>query len=173
LLQDAREPTAPPQRLWDLNQGLPPELQGAVLLGSSFALQWLEQPQRALQLWCEALAPGGVLALAVPCAGSFGLWHQACQRAEVPFTGLQLPQADALISLAGSRLRLRRAERLQFSRPNRGALAFLRQFKAIGAQASRGPRLSRGQLRRLEQHWPAEAAHVGWEVLVIVGQSAP
>ncbi len=173
LLQDAREPTAPPQRLWDLNQGLPPELQGAALLGSSFALQWLEQPQRALQLWCEALAPGGVLALAVPCAGSFGLWHQACQRAGVPFTGLQLPQADALISLAGSRLRLRRAERLQFSRPNRGALAFLRQFKAIGAQASRGPRLSRGQLRRLEQHWPAEAAHVGWEVLVIVGQSAP
>ena len=51
--------------------------------------------------------------------------------------------------------------------------AFLRQIKAIGAQASRGPRLSRGQLRRLEQTWPCEAAQVNWDVLVVVGQRAP
>ena len=75
--------------------------------------------------------------------------------------------------MAGDQLgSLGRKAKLSPQQPLR-ALAFLRQFKAIGAQASRGPRLSRGQLRRLEQHWPAEAAHVGWEVLVIVGQSAP
>lgn len=173
LRQEAHQPQPPPQQLWDLNQGLPPELQGAALLGSSFALQWLEQPQRQVQHWCEALAPGGLLALAVPCAGSFGLWRQACQGAQVPFTGLELPEAEPLLQLAGSRLTLLRAQRLRFSRPNQGALPFLRQFKAIGAQASRGPRLSRGQLRRLEQHWPTASPTFSWEVLVLVARHSP
>jgi malonyl-CoA O-methyltransferase len=114
-----------------------------------------------------------VLALAVPCAGSFGLWRQACQRAQVPFTGLELPAAEPLIQQADARLTLLLAQRLQFSRPNRGALAFLRQFKAIGAQASRGPRLSRSQLRQLEQHWPSQAPSWRWEVLVLVGRQTP
>ena len=173
LRQEAHQPQALPQQLWDLNQGLPAELQGAALLGSSFALQWLEQPQRQLQHWCEALAPGGVLALAVPCAGSFELWRQACQGAQVPFTGLELPEAEPLVQLVGARLTLLRAQRLRFSRPNRGALPFLRQFKAIGAQASRGPRLSRGQLRRLEQHWPTANPTFSWEVLVLVARQSP
>jgi len=173
LHQDTGPTPSPPQRLWDLNNGLPPELQGAALLGSSFALQWLEQPQGQLQLWCNALSPGGVLALAVPCAGSFGLWRQACQRAQVPFTGLELPEAEPLIQQAGARLTLLRAQRLRFSRPNHGALAFLRQFKAIGAQASRGPRLSRSQLRQLEQHWPLQLPSLSWEVLVLVGIHTP
>lgn len=164
---------APTQRLWDLNHGLPPELQGAALLGSSFALQWLEQPQRQLEQWCAALAPGGVLALAVPCAGSFGLWRQACRRAGVPFTGLELPEAEPLIQAVTARLVPLRAQRLRFSRPNHGALPFLRQFKAIGAQASRGPRLSRGQLRQLEQHWPSDGPNLGWEVLVLVARQSP
>ena len=173
LRQECGAGSAPPQHLWDLNGGLPPELQGASLLGSSFALQWLEQPQQQLECWCDALTPGGVLALAVPCAGSFQLWRQACEVAQVPFTGLALPEAEPLMAVVQSRLQLQRAQRLRFSRPNPGALAFLRQFKAIGAQASRAARLSRGQLRQLERHWPSQIPNVGWEVLVLVAQQAP
>jgi len=173
LQQDCGAGAPPPQRLWDLNGGLPADLQGASLLGSSFALQWLEQPQRQLERWCDALAPQGVLALAVPCAGSFDLWRQACGLAQVPFTGLALPEADQLIALVRGRLQLQRLQRLWFSRPNPGALAFLRQFKGIGAQASRAPRLSRGQLRQLERHWPNHIPKLSWEVLVLVARQAP
>ena len=40
----ARNPVAPHQLLWDLNHGLPTQLEGAALLTSSFALQWLADP---------------------------------------------------------------------------------------------------------------------------------
>ncbi|MEX1324782.1 MAG: SAM-dependent methyltransferase, partial [Synechococcaceae cyanobacterium] len=70
-------------RQWDLEQGLPAELSGAALLCSSFALQWLSQPGPRLENWCEWLAPGGWLVLAVPTAASFPQWHRAAARAGV------------------------------------------------------------------------------------------
>ena len=165
----AREP-AMPQLLWDLNKGLPRQLRGAALLASSFTLQWLANPEQRLAEWCEHLAPGGVLLLAVPTAGSFRIWHQAAHRAGVPFSGLALPDADALTAVARGQLRLQRLQRLRFSRPNRGGLALLRQIKAIGAQASPQRRLSAAELRRLLQHWPGPEQALNWEVLLLVGQ---
>ena len=159
-----------PQLLWDLNDGLPRQLRGAALLASSFTLQWLAEPEQRLAEWCEQLAPGGWLVLAVPTSGSFRIWHQAAQAAGVPFSGLVLPEAAALAAVAGERLRLRRLERLHFSRPNHGGLALLRQIKAIGAQASPQRRLSAGELRRLLQHWPDPQQALNWEVLLLIGQ---
>jgi malonyl-CoA O-methyltransferase len=164
-----REPTTP-RLQWDLNQGLPDTLQGAALLASSFALQWLEQPADQLEQWCRALQPGGALALAVPCSGSFAVWAQASEQAGVPHTALELPEASALIAKAERWLKLEQRQQLRFSRANRGALALLREFKAIGAQASRHPRLSPGQLRRLSRHWPGAEAAIVWRVLVLVGR---
>ena len=169
LAEGARlDPQPAPQRHWDLNAGLPAELQGAALLASSFALQWLEHPGQQLQHWCSALQPGGVLLLAVPCAGSFGLWREAAQGAAVPFTGLALPAAEPLVAATTS-LKLQRCEQLRFSRPNHGARAFLQEIKAIGAQASRGRRLSPTELRRLIAHWPGPEQAIVWEVLVLMG----
>lgn len=165
----AHEP-AKPQLLWDLNEGLPPQLHGAALLASSFTLQWLAAPEQRLLEWCDQLKPGGFVLLAVPTAGSFRIWHQAAHRAGVPFSGLALPDADGLAAVASGALRLRRLQRLQFSRPNRGGLALLRQIKAIGAQASPQRRLGAAELRRLLQHWPGPEQALNWEVLLLVGQ---
>ena len=171
LLAQERDLGSPvPQLLWDLNDGLPRQLRGAALLASSFTLQWLAQPEQRLAEWCEHLAPGGWLVLAVPTAGSFRIWHQAAQAAGVPFSGLTMPNAEALAAVAGERLRLRRMDRLHFSRPNRGGLALLRQIKAIGAQASPQRRLSAGELRQLLQHWPGPEQALNWEVLLLIGQ---
>ena len=158
------------QLLWDLNGGLPPQLQGAALLSSSFALQWLEQPERQLAAWCRQLAPGGWLVLAVPTAGSFGIWRRAARTAGVPFSGLELPPAEALEAVARRELRIQQLKRLHFSRPNRGALALLRRIRAIGAQASRQRRLSPAELRRLIAHWPGPEQPILWEVLLLIGQ---
>ncbi len=86
-----------PAQVWDLNGGLPPELAGSALLSSSFALQWLDSPAEQLALWCDALAPHGWLALAVPTAGSFPEWQRAARAARVPYTGLEFPTAGELI----------------------------------------------------------------------------
>ena len=158
------------QLLWDLNRGLPRQLNGAGLLASSFALQWLEQPPQRLQEWCHQLQSGGWLVLAVPTAGSFGIWHTASARADVPFSGLELPDAEQLETIARQELELQKLQRLRFSWPNHGALTFLRQIRAIGAQASRQPHLRPGELRRLMTHWPAADQPLRWEVLLLVGR---
>jgi len=170
LAQELEQGAAVPQLVWDLNQGLPGQLRGAALLASSFTLQWLAEPEQALAAWCDQLAPGGWLVLAVPTAGSFRIWHQAAHQAGVPFSGLALPEAEALATVAGERLQLRRLQRLHFSRPNGGGLALLRQIKAIGAQASPQRRLSAAELRRLLRHWPDAEQALNWEVLLLLGQ---
>ena len=165
----AQNPLAQQQLLWDLNQGLPQGLEDAALLTSSFALQWLDEPALQLGRWCHALRPGGLLALAVPTAGSFRQWHQAAERAGVPCTALPLPDAGALVA-ACDQLEPVRCQRLRFSRPASG-LALLKQMRSIGADAHRGPGVTAGQLRRLLRHWPA--GPTSWEVLLLLGRRRP
>ncbi len=170
LLEQEQPPQRGLQRLWDLNQGLPRELEGAALLASSFALQWLEQPTLQLSRWCKALRPGGALVLAVPCSGSFQIWHHTAERAGVPCSALPLPDPTTLLETAAAPLALHHHQLLRFSRPNRGARAFLHQIKTIGAQASPAARLQPGQLRQLIRHWPGPEHAIVWHVLVLVGQ---
>lgn len=174
----ARNGTGPTLR-WDLNDGLPTRLQGAALLASSFALQWLEAPAAALAQWGGHLAHGGWLLLAVPTAGSFPQWRLAAERAQVPCSALALPSATALeqaVRRAG--LEPMRSQLLRFAnlRPAAGQaaspigpagpLAALRALRAIGADASRlREPLSLGEWRRLLAAWP-EGGQLSWEVWV-------
>jgi malonyl-CoA O-methyltransferase len=162
-----------PSYLWDLNNGLPPELSaGASLLVSSFALQWLRDPLHQLGVWCEALAPQGWLALAVPTDGSFPEWRAAASSARARCTGLPLPSAGAIEASCHERLQLERAERLRFSQPCPDGRSFLRELKAIGANSSPIAALGAGELRRLLQHWPSTGV-VTWDVMLLIGQRAP
>jgi malonyl-CoA O-methyltransferase len=113
---------------------------------------------------------GGWLLLAVPTSGSFPIWKEAALNAAVPCTALVLPEAQPLIATAEAQLELVYQQQLRFSRPNPGGLRFLQQIKAIGAQASRGPQLPAGQLRRLLRHWPGPEQAILWEVLLLIGQ---
>jgi malonyl-CoA O-methyltransferase len=160
-------------RLWDLNDGLPEDLQNASLLASSFALQWLNEPIRTLGLWCRGLASGGWLVLALPTAGSFPQWHRAAEHADVPCTALPLPDAAGLLQAAeASGLSLRHAQRLRFTRHHQGGLPTLRHLQRLGAGASRRSPLTPIQLRRLLAHWPATSP-LTWEVLLLIGQRRP
>lgn len=154
--------------IWDLNGGLPPQLQNAALLLSNFALQWLEQPVDQWRRWCRQLGPGGWIGLAVPTGGSFPSWRTAAAAAGVPCTALALPDAAALVDVAEAELQAPLVQQLRFSRPGHG-LTFLRQLKALGAQAQAGASLSAPDLRRLLRHWP-ESTPLQWEVLLVLGQ---
>jgi malonyl-CoA O-methyltransferase len=157
------------RRLWDLNHGLPAELEGASLLCSCFALQWLEEPAAQLELWCNALAPGGWLALALPTAASFPQWHRAARRAGVPFTGLALPASEPLQAVANRHLELHHQRLLRFSQAGSDGRRFLGSLRAIGAVGSRQPRLGTAELRRLLQHWPSDEG-ITWTVQLLIGR---
>ena len=170
----ARNPLAQPGLLWDLEQGLPPNLQHCALLTSSFTLQWLRHPARTLQLWAQAMAPGGWLALAVPVAGSFPQWHEAAARARIRCTAQPLPSAQELITTASAHLQLPVVQELCFSRPYGSggastAQQFLRRMRRLGAGSSTEAPLSTGQWRQLLAHWPASRL-VSWRVLLLIGQ---
>ena len=167
----ARNPLAPGHGslAWDLNNGLPLALQQAALLTSSFALQWLDEPGVQLEHWCHSLQPGGWLVLAVPTRASFCQWRQAAERAAVPFTALELPDGEELVTHAERHLRLLRCQRLRFSRHHANGLHFLRQIHQLGAGASRHSPLTPPQLRRLLQHWPSPTV-LDWDVLLLLGQ---
>jgi malonyl-CoA O-methyltransferase len=172
LARNGSGPTLP----WNLNQGLPPQLRGAALLTSSFALQWLDAPPEALTLWGEHLAPGGWLLLAVPTAGSFPQWRQAARDAGVACSALALPPAPALLDAAArGGLQTMRRQLLTFS-PQHPAgsppspLAALRALQAIGAGTSReAAPLSPGAWRRLLGAWPP-GGQLSWEVLVLLAR---
>lgn len=156
--------------LWDLDHGLPNNLQGSALLTSSFSLQWLSRPAEALSQWANALAPGGWLVLAVPVDGSFPQWHRAARRAQVPCTAWPLPKAHELLQAAGSVLRLTHQRALVFSRHyGPGGRDFLKQLRRLGAGYSDRPPLRPSQWRQLLHHWPADE-QVSWRILMLIAQ---
>ena len=171
LARNGTGPTLP----WDLNDGLPPQLEGAALLTSSFALQWLDAPTEALAHWGQRLAPGGWLLLAVPTAGSFPEWHQAARQAQVPCSALELPESAALLHAAArSGLAPIHAQTLTFSSQRSlgapaGPMAALRAISAIGADASQRPPLSPGAWRQLLAAWPA-GGQLSWELLLLLAR---
>ena len=170
----ALNPLARPGVLWDLEQGLPPDLQHCALLSSSFALQWLSEPAAQLRHWARSLTPGGWLVVALPVAGSFPQWQEAATRAQLPCTAQPLPAADALIESASSLLSLHCARALTFSRPfgsggAETARLFLKRVRQLGAGSSNQPPLTPGQWRRLLAHWPASPL-VSWRVLLLIAQ---
>jgi malonyl-CoA O-methyltransferase len=165
-----------PQRLWDLNDGLPEGLGGAALLVSSFALHWLDDPAASLGQWCDALAPGGWLGLTVPTAGSFPQWRQAAAAAGVPCTALALPELPRLLAVAAPRLELRLCAPLRYSRSGPSGRTLLRPMGAVGAGTTDAAPLGVGEWRKLEAHWPQDHLghkHLSWEVLLLIGRQPP
>ncbi len=135
---------------------------GLALIASSYALQWLPQPEAVLNRWRAALAPGGWLLVAAPVAGSLPEWQTACERAAVPYSGLTFPAWNgAELGLDPREICHCRVEDRVLSLAD--PLDFFRSLRAIGATAAD---LSTGAaaLRRLCRAWPCP-----WQVTYRTG----
>jgi len=123
---------------------------GFDLICSSLAFQWFEQLERSLAQLARLLAPGGVLAYAMPSTGTFGEWRAAHQALGLSCGVPEYPSPAALGRLwpgggAGG------IEHEPVVRHYADGRAFLHDLKQIGAQTPRaGHRpLSPGELRRV------------------------
>jgi malonyl-CoA O-methyltransferase len=124
------------------------------LVATSCAAQWFVDPAGTLRRWAGALAPGGVVAVALLLRGSYeelDLAHRAALG--TPFPGLALPgeaEARALLAAAGLEVLRGEGEVMAVSYPTaRDALA---SFRGIGAVLDGQPghaALGAGRARRL------------------------
>ena len=66
--------------LWDLNIDLPPDINNASLMISSFCFHWLNEPEKKVRKWYDRLVPGGFLIVLFPNNESFPEWQDTCKK---------------------------------------------------------------------------------------------
>ena len=149
----AKHPPDSKTQLWDLNLGLPKWNNKPTLLASNFALHWLENPTCRIKEWFSALAPGGLLAVALPVEGSFKEWYKAANAASVSCTAISLPSNHSLIeAFKPEQIRYQKVHKVLQNAPSVSSL--LKPMIKVGAHASPTKSLSVGDWRRLQQLWP-------------------
>ena len=136
----------------DLNLGLPNLDKKPNLIASSFALHWLEKPDKRIKEWLSALVKGGWLALAYPTHGSFYEWQKAAEKANVSFTAIEFPEVD-LIEKNCNHLSIKYQKSYCFQTKGDNITSLLKPISDIGAQSTKKNKLRVGELRRLEKAW--------------------
>jgi SAM-dependent methyltransferase len=108
-------------------------------------LHWLDAPRDALAHWRGLLAPGGLLRVAVPVAGSLNEWRDFTRSAGIEDGVWAFPPEDFAEGLGA------KIEISDFPAEYADARAFLRALKGAGAHSSRpgAPPARTGALRRL------------------------
>ena len=125
-------------------------LKGFDLILSSMMLHWLDDPRAALADWRSRLAPGGLLAVALPVAGSLGEWRELTRAAGLQDALWNFPPQDFAEGLGGQGLGAN-IEFREFSETYPDPHSFLRALKDAGAQRPRPGALAAtaGAMRRL------------------------
>lgn len=125
------------------------------LIASSMVFQWFVHLEQSLLRLKKCLVPGGVLCFAIPLAGSFPEWREACQAAATPYTGKPLPAQEEIcriLSPASLEVSIKNYK-MEYPSP----LHFFLEMKQIGAGVSGSSRpIPPGQMRRLLQAFSQE-----------------
>ncbi len=141
-----------PTKLFNLNHGLPQLEQPPTLIASSFALHWLNKPEKKLQEWFSALAPGGWLAVVLPVKGSFPEWHNAAKLAKVKCTAMLFPSHNSLLNaVKATNIRYQKLERFTQEAPK--VTSLLKPFIEVGAHTSSFPSLRISEWKQLQYYW--------------------
>lgn len=101
------------------------------LVLSSMMLHWLKDPRMTLARWRKYLAPGGLLRVAVPVAGSLDDWRRLTRNAGFDDGLWAFPPEDFAAGLGAT------VETVGFPAVYPDACAFLRTLKGAGAHKSR------------------------------------
>jgi len=116
------------------------------LIVSSMALQWFDDLPGALVRLQRQLAPGGLLAFALPLDGSLAPFIDAFETCGLPYPGLRYLPAEALLRMLppGSRCCT-----VGWTQNFPDTLAFVRHLHRLGAVRRDAPRLPSAELRRV------------------------
>ena len=141
--------------LWDLNNDLPPYVNNASLMISSFCFHWLNEPEKKIREWFNRLVPGGFLIVLFPNNKSFPEWKDTCRKNNLDYSGLSLPCTNTLKSFVKeNEIFLIKEFNYKETFPN-----IYKLFKSIinvGAQTTQRRRRTVSELKLMQKKWPKD-----------------
>ena len=156
--------------LWDLNNDLPPYVNNASLMISSFCFHWLNEPEKKIREWFNRLVPGGFLIVLFPNNKSFPEWKDTCRKNNLDYSGLSLPCINTLKGFVKeNEIFLIKEFNYKETFPN-----IYKLFKSIinvGAHTSPRSRKTISELKLMQKKWPKdqyEKVNLTWSISVLI-----
>jgi len=156
--------------LWDLNNDLPPYVNNASLMISSFCFHWLNEPEKKIREWFNRLVPGGFLIVLFPNNKSFPEWKDTCRKNNLDYSGLSLPCTNTLKSFVKeNEIFLIKEFNYKETFPN-----IYKLFKSIinvGAQTTQRRRRTVAELKLMQKKWPKdqyEKVNLTWSISILI-----
>ena len=156
--------------LWDLNDDLPPSINNASLIISSFCFHWLNEPEKKLRKWYERLLPGGLLIVLFPNNESFPEWKDTCKRNDIEYSGIALPCTNSLQRFVKeNEIFLIKEFNYRETFPN--IYKLFKSITNVGAQTTQKRRKTVSELKLMQEKWPKdqdEKVNLTWAISILI-----
>ena len=156
--------------LWDLNDDLPPSINNASLIISSFCFHWLNEPEKKLRKWYERLLPGGLLIVLFPNNESFPEWKDTCKRNDIEYSGIALPCTNSLQRFVKeNEIFLIKEFNYRETFPNTYKL--FKSITNVGAQTTQKRRKTVSELKLMQEKWPKDQdakVNLTWAISILI-----
>ena len=156
--------------LWDLNDDLPPSINNASLIISSFCFHWLNEPEKKLRKWYERLLPGGLLIVLFPNNESFPEWKDTCKRNDIEYSGIALPCTNSLQRFVKeNEIFLIKEFNYRETFPN--IYKLFKSITNVGAQTTQKRRKTVSELKLMQEKWPKDQdakVNLTWAISILI-----
>ena len=156
--------------LWDLNNDLPPSINNASLIISSFCFHWLNEPEKKLRKWYERLLPGGLLIVLFPNNKSFPEWKDTCKRNDIEYSGIALPCTNSLQRFVKeNEIFLIKEFNYRETFPN--IYKLFKSITNVGAQTTQKRRKTVSELKLMQEKWPKDQdakVNLTWAISILI-----
>ena len=156
--------------LWDLNHDLPPSINNASLIISSFCFHWLNEPEKKLRKWYERLLPGGLLIVLFPNNKSFPEWKDTCKRNDIEYSGIALPCTNSLQRFVKeNEIYLIKEFNYRETFPN--IYKLFKSITNVGAQTTQKRRKTVSELKLMQEKWPKDQdakVNLTWAISILI-----
>ena len=156
--------------LWDLNDDLPPSINNASLIISSFCFHWLNEPEKKLRKWYERLLPGGLLIVLFPNNKSFPEWRDTCKRNDIEYSGIALPCTNSLQRFVKeNEIFLIKEFNYRETFPN--IYKLFKSITNVGAQTTQKRRKTVSELKLMQEKWPKDQdakVNLTWAISILI-----
>ena len=156
--------------LWDLNDDLPPSINNASLIISSFCFHWLNEPEKKLRKWYERLLPGGLLIVLFPNNKSFPEWKDTCKRNDIEYSGIALPCTNSLQRFVKeNEIFLIKEFNYRETFPN--IYKLFKSITNVGAQTTQKRRKTVSELKLMQEKWPKDQdakVNLTWAISILI-----
>ena len=156
--------------LWDLNNDLPPYINKANLIISSFCFHWLNEPEEKLREWYNRLVPGGFLVVLFPNNESFPEWKDTCKKSKIEYSGLSLPCTNTLKKFIKEN-EIFQIKKFIYKETFPNIYKLFKSIINVGAHTSQSKRKTVSELKLMQKKWPKdqyEKVNLTWSISVLI-----